>query len=81
MRRSPDASGREQTHYDLMETRSEARDGECKRVVNREVDHVNDRHAWKTRWPTIAARLQDMPKWIAATAARGAQSWTEKFRP
>src|SRR5437867_3995055 len=72
---------REQTQYDLIEARSEARDGEYKRDLNREVDHVNDRSARKTRWPTMAVRPQDMPKRIVAIEARDVQSWMESFHP
>src|SRR5713226_7793028 len=64
-----------------METRSEARGGECKRDLSKGMDHSTDRHARKTRWPTIAVRRQDMPKWIAAIEARDVQSWMEKFHP
>src|SRR5438552_17598853 len=69
------------THYDLIEARSEARDGECKRDGNQQVDHVNDQRVTKAPWPTMAGYLQDMPKRIAATEARDVQSCPEKFHP
>jgi len=72
---------REKTHYDLMEIRSEARGGECMRDSNKAIADATYRHGRKIQWRTIAARSQDMRKRIAATEARDAQSWMEKFHP
>ena len=66
--------GREKAHYYMVETRSEVRDGEYKRDLNKGVDHADDFRARKTRWPTVAVRPQGMSKRIAATVARDVQS-------